>query len=73
MIVAGGVWPGDDKPSDKTEILLDSASAWQLAKSLPSAYDVLTNALFTVDNVVYILGNLTTTATTATNNLHIPC
>ena len=68
--MAGGVWPGDDKPSDKTEILLDSASAWQLAKSLPTAYDVLTNALFTVDNVVYILGNLTIIAT---NNLHIPC
>ena len=35
-------------------------------KPLPSTYDVLTNALFTVDNVVYLLGNVTTTTTTPT-------
>ena len=63
VLVAGGVWPGDDEPTDKTELLLDpgTATAWQMAKSLPNLYDVLTNALITVDNVVYLLGNLTTT------------
>ena len=62
--MAGGVWPGDDQPSGITEKLLESATAWHLMKPLPSTYDVLTNALITVDNVVYLLGNVTTTTTT---------
>ena len=56
--MAGGIWPGDDNPTDTTEILLDSALAWKMVKPLPDVYDVLTNALITVDNVVYLLGNL---------------
>ena len=55
--MAGGIWPGDDNPTDTTEILLDSALAWKMVKPLPDVYDVLTNALITVDNVVYLLGN----------------
>ena len=43
---------------------MDSAFMWILGKSLPSTYDVLTNALITVENVVYLLGNVTTTTTT---------
>ena len=62
--MAGGVWPGTNNPIDKTEILMDSAFMWIVGKSLPSTYDVLTNALITVENVVYLLGNVTTTTTT---------
>ena len=58
VIVAGGVWPGDDQSTDRTELLLHSALAWTVVKPLPAAYDVLTNALLTVNNVVYLLGGL---------------
>jgi len=63
VLVAGGVWPGDNQPTDKTELLVDpsTATAWEMAKPLPKTYDVLTNALITADNVVYLLGGNATT------------
>ena len=66
VLATGGVWPGGDpadQPTDKTEFLTASATAWQMAKPLPRVYDVLSNALITVDNVVYLIGNLATSIT----------
>ena len=61
VIVAGGVWPGGDpaeQPIDKTELLLPSATKWIMTDPLPMVMQLLTNALVTVENVVYIIGKI---------------
>ena len=61
VLAVGGVWPGGDpadQPTDKTELLTASATAWQMAEPLPVVMQLLTNSILTVDNVVYLIGKL---------------
>ena len=66
VLATGGVWPGGDpadQPTDKTEFLTASATAWQMAEPLPMVMQLLTNSILTVDNVVYLIGKLLYTET----------
>lgn len=58
VLVAGGFWPGldSDEAIDRTEVLLPPGLAWKVVKPLPATYVGLTNALLTVNNMVFLLG-----------------